>query len=239
MTAEEMRAEKARGMRYKKPIVCGLTIEAIEDDLYAISGECDEVRYAIDGDDGDEILSSMLGDEEDAWQFKMEFSDLAAECEQFRDDLSDWEWRDYLGNYYDLFMVNGNVASEFGGLAGWDIVERDYLGLQNHYEEEGAVEAAHDKLKKELTKDKLLDMFRLCMKVFTNYVGICYRYDCLKASMDILRQKNSEHLKAVTEINKLYIQADEETGGFQFTLRSEAFRKLEEIIDAMPQEAFL
>lgn len=240
MTPEEIRANKARGLRYKKPLVSGLTLDAIQDKLNEMQGECYDVQYAIDGDDGDEILSAMLGDEDEAYQFKMAFSDLSAECERFRDDLNNWEWQEYLGEYYDLFMVNGNVADEFGGLAGWDSYEGDYFGLQSHYEEGFAVEAAHDRLKKALTKDKILDMFRLCMKVFTQYVGITYRYDCLKASMDILRQKNSEHLKSVTALNQIYDQADKETDGFQFTFRrSEANDKLDRIIAAMPQEAFL
>ena len=239
MTPEEMRAHKAQQLRYKKPIVTGLTLEAIQDRLNEMQGECYDVQYAIDGDDGDEILSAMLGDEDEAYQFKMAFSDLSAECERFREDLEDWEWRDYLGEYYDLFMVNGNVADEFGGLAGWDSYEGDYFGLQSRYEEGFAVEAAHDRLKKSLTKDKILDMFRLCMNVFTQYVGITYRYDCLKASMDILRQKNSEHLKSVKALNQIYDQADRETSGFQFCWGSEAYGKLESIIEAMPREAFI
>ena len=239
MTAEEKRAEKAKALRYKKPIVTGLTLEAIKDRLYEMQGECYDVQYAIDGDDGDEILSAMLGDEEEAYQFKMAFSDLSAECERFREDLEDWEWQDYLGEYYDLFMVNGNVADEFGGLAGWDSFEGDYFGLQDGYIEGYALKEAHEKLKKALTKDKILDMFRLCMKVFTQYVGITYRYDCLKASMDILRQKNSEHLKSVKALNQIYDQADRETRGFQFCWNSKAYDKLASIIDAMPREAFI
>lgn len=239
MTPEEMRASKARTLRYKKPIVTGLTLEAIQDKLYEMQGECYDVQYAIDGDDGDEILSAMLGDEDEAYQFKMAFSDLSAECERFREELEDWEWLDYLREYYDLFMVNGNVEDEFGGLAGWDSYEGDYFGLQDHYSEEHAVTEAHEKLKKALTKDKILDMFRMCMKVFTQYVGITYRYDCLKASMDILRQKNSEHLKSVTALNQIYDQADKETSGFQFCWKSEAYNKLASIIDAMPKEAFI
>lgn len=239
MTPEEIRANKARQLRYKKPIVTGLTLEAIQEKLWEMQGACYDVQYAIDGDDGDEILSAMLGDEDEAFQFKMSFSDLSAECEQFSADLENLEWRDYLGSYYDLFMVNGSVADQFGGLAGWDTFEGDYFGLQDRYSEEYALTAAHDKLKKDLTKDKMLDLFKLCMKVFTQYVGLCYRYDCLKASMDVLREKNSAHLKAVKAINQLYDQVDKETSGFQFCWRSEAYSKLADIIDAMPQEAFL
>ena len=44
---------------------------------------------------------------------------------------------------------------------------------------------------------------------------------------------------AVKEINALYAKADEETSGFQFCWRSEAYQKLDEMIRAMPQEAFV
>ena len=73
----------------------------------------------------------------------------------------------------------------------------------------------------------------------TSYCAIQYRYDCLKASLDIIREQNAAHLMAVKEINALYTKADEETDGFQFCWRSEAYSKLDEMIGAMPQEAFL
>lgn len=41
------------------------------------------------------------------------------------------------------------------------------------------------------------------------------------------------------EINALYEKADDETRGFQFCWRSEAYTKLDEMIKAMPQESFM
>lgn len=240
MTAEEKRAKKARELRYKKPIVRDLNLETMTNNIYEMQDECCDVQYAIDGDEGDEIIAAMLGDEDEAQEFKMMFSDLSAELEMFLADLDDWEWRDYIDQYYDLFMVNGHISGSFGGLLGYDAYEGDYFGLPGFYGQEDAEKQAFDKLKKDLTKDKLLMFFQICMRIFTQYVGLQYRYDCLKASMDILRERNMGHLTAVKEINGLYDQADKETNHFRYTFRkSEAYEKLDKMIAAMPQEAFL
>lgn len=238
MNREEKRAEKAKAMRYKKPIVRDLNLEVMEQNLYDMQEACSDVRYAFDGDDGDEIVSAMLGDEEEAYEFKMMFSSLDAEVDQFLHDLGDWEWRDYIEEYYDLFMVNGKVADSYGGLLGWDSYEGDYFGLQDHYAEEYATDQVRKKLMKELTKEKMLIVFQKCMKIFTQYVGLQYRYDCLKASMDILREQNASHLKAVKRINEIYDKANEVSCGFQFLWKEEV-TELDRLIESMPTEAFL
>lgn len=238
MTPEEMRAYKAKSMRYKKPIVRDLNLQVMTDNLYEMQEECSDVRWAFEGDDGDEIINAMLGGEEEAQEFKMMFSDLSAEVDRFIEDIGEFCYDD-LEKYYDIFMVNGNIACDFGGLYGYDSYEGDYFGLSSGYDEEAATREAREKLKKNLTKDKLLEVFRDCMKIFTSYVGLQYRYDCLKASMDILRERNAVHMKAVAEINSIYVQADKETSGFRYQWHGEAIDRLNEIIKAMPQEAFL
>lgn len=239
MTPEEKRAQKARALRYKKPIVRDLTLETITQNVYDMQETCYDVQYGIDGDDGDEIISAMLGDEDEAIEFKMMFSSLSSELEQFVEDIDAWEWREYIEDYYDLFMVNGHVADDFGGLFGYDAYEGDYFGFGDTYEEEQAEKYAFEKLKKELTKDKMLTVFKLCMKVFTQYLGLQYRYDCLEASLDILKERNVGHMKAVREITELYDLADRETYGFKYLWKGEACTKLDKIIRSMPQEAFL
>lgn len=239
MTGEEKRAQKARALRYKKPIVRDLNLETLKQNIYDMQETCYDVQYSIDGDDGDEIISAMLGDEDEAQEFKMMFSDLSSELEQFVDDMDNWEWLEYIEDYYDLFMVNGHISESFGGLYGYDSYEGDYFGFGDTYEEEAAEKYAFEKLKKDLTKDKMLTVFKLCMKIFTQYVGLQYRYDCLEASLDILRERNVGHMKAVREINELYDQADRDTKGFQFLWKGDACTKLDKIIRSMPQEAFL
>lgn len=237
MTKEELRAKKARNLRYKKPIATQMNLETIKENLWEMQSECSDVRYFFDdSEDPETLLGELLGDEGEAYEFRMMFSDLSAECDQFLDDLSNWEWSDYLEEYFNLFMV---LEDRTGHLAGYDTYEHDYFGLESSYEKEAAIEAAHEKLKKELTKDKLLEFFQRCMRILVSYCALQYRYDCLKASLDIVREQNAAHLMAVKEINALYTKADEETRGFQFCWRSEAYTKLDEMIKAMPQEAFM
>ena len=202
-----------------------------------MQSEGSDVRYFFDdSEDPETLLGELLGDEDEAYEFRMMFSDLSAECDQFIEDLGDWEWTDYLEEYFDLFMV---LEDRTGYLAGYDTYEHDYFGLESSYEKEAAIEAAHEKLKKELTKDKLLEFFQRCMRILVSYCALQYRYDCLKASLDIVREQNAAHLMAVKEINALYEKADDETRGFQFCWRSEAYTKLDEMIKAMPQESFM
>lgn len=237
MDREEIRARKARNLRFKKPIATQMNLETIKENLWEMQSVCDDIRYFFDdSEDPETLLGELLGDEDEAAEFRMMFSDLSAECDQFREDLGDWEWSEYLEEYFNLFMV---LEDRTGNLAGYDTYEHDYFGLESTYEKEIAIEAAHEKLKKELTKDKLLEFFQKCMRILVSYCALQYRYDCLEASLDIVREKNAAHLMAVKEINALYAKADEETSGFQFCWRSEAYQKLDEMIRAMPQEAFV
>lgn len=49
--AEEMRREKAKNLRYKKPIAKNLNLDAIQNALWEISEACYDVQYYMDGDD--------------------------------------------------------------------------------------------------------------------------------------------------------------------------------------------
>lgn len=234
------KAQKAKALRYKKPIVRDMNLCTIKEELWEMIDTCDQVRYFIECDTDETLLDAMLGDEEEVTEFKWMFADLSAECERFSEDLDDWEWSDYIDRYYDLFMVNGHIHNDFGGLLGYDQSEGDYFGLDSTYESDMAEKEAGKKLMHDLTKEKMLDLFGRCMRLFTQYLGIRYRYDCLEASMAILRDQNAARFKMVKRINELYEKVDEETRGFEFCFASkEAYQELDNLIEAMPQEAFL
>lgn len=91
--------EKARELRYRKPIVKNLNLEFIEQDLWDIQGEC--VRWYTDSDDGeDSLLNALIGDEDEAYEFRMMFADLCAECERMEYDLKE-EW---VPECFDIFL---------------------------------------------------------------------------------------------------------------------------------------
>ena len=77
---EATKAERAKNLRYKKGIAAGFNINDIIDGLSEISGECDDIRYITEGDE-DTLIAALDGNEDEAYEFRMMFSDLDCECQ--------------------------------------------------------------------------------------------------------------------------------------------------------------
>lgn len=228
--AAEIRRQKARQLRYKKPIVRYLNLETIQNELWEIESRCDDVRWFADADD-DTLINALDGDEDEAYEFRMMYADLCAECEMMAVAL-DEEW---IPDCFDKFFVAAGAGADYGGLLGYDSFEGDYLGIN------GADRFAEDAAKKslkQLTKDELIAAARQCFKVFQSYIGLRYRYDCLEAAIEILRGENTGYLQMVTQINEMYERAESESCGFKY-LRCDAVRDLDRLLDALPPEAWV
>ncbi len=228
--AEETKREKARQLRYKKPIVKDLNLDSIMDALDEISEACYDVQYYIDGDD-DTLLNALDGDKDDAYEFKVMFSDLCAECEEMQEDLRN----EYLPKYFDLFFAAVGRGQE---LIGYDVYEHDYYGL-SRFEGDLAKEEAVKKMKM-LTKHQLIEAAQYCFGVYQAYIGLQHRYDCIRAALDILRDENTGYLKMVKQIDELYTKVYEETEGFRWTHGMQpALREFDRMLESLPQEAWL
>ena len=106
MTPEETKKQKARNLRYRKPIVKDLNLDRIQEDLWEIQEACEEVRWYTDSEDGsDSLINALAGDEDEAYEFRMAFADLCAECERMRGDLQE-EW---VPECFDIFFVAVNA----------------------------------------------------------------------------------------------------------------------------------
>ena len=226
--AEETRRLKAMNLRHKKPIAKDLNLAGIRSSLCDINEACDDVRYYIDNDD-ETLLNALDGDEEEAYEFKMAFCVLSAECEQMWYDLEN----EYIPEYFDLFFA---AVDKDGELLGFDTYEQDYFGL-NDFESGMANREAAKKLKA-LTKDQLIEAVQVCFGIYKAYIGLQYRYDCIKAAMDILRNENTGYLKLVRRIEEVYEKANEETEGFRYCF-GEKLKNLEELLKSVPQEAWI
>ena len=227
--AEETRRIKAMNLRYKKPIANGLNLDDIKNSLWDISEACGDVQYYIDGDD-ETLLNALDGDEDDVYEFKMMFSTLSAECEQMQYDLDN----EYVLEYFDLFFAAVNKGGE---MFGYDTYEGDYFGLGS-FESRLANEEAVKKIKT-LTKDQLVEAIQYCFGIYQAYIGLTYRYDCIKAAMDILRDENTGYLKIVKQIEELYEKSDKETEGFRYSWNESTLKKLDRLLENMPQEAWI
>lgn len=229
--AEETKRYKAQQLRYKKPIVKNLNLDSITQDLWDIQEECENIRWYTDSEDGeDSLINALAGDEDEAYEFKMAFGDLCAECERMFEDMNE-EW---VPECFDIFFVAAGAGDMYGGLLGYDSWEGDYFGIggvDNFAENE-----AKKKLK-QMTKDSLIEAVRQCFKVYHAYIGLRNRYDSLKAAIDILRDQNTGYLQAVKEIEKLYDEVSKDE--WSRHKYSKASRVWKQYTDTLPPEAWI
>lgn len=231
MDAEETKRFKAKQLRYKKPIVKNLNLDAITQDLWDIQEECENVRWYTDSEDGeDSLINALDGDEDEAYEFKMSFADLCAECERMLEDMRD-EW---VPECFDIFFVAIGAGNANGGLLGWDSYEQDYFGIS--CTDSFAEDEAKKKLK-QMTKADLIAAVRQCVKIYHAYIGLRNRYDSLKAAIDILHDQNTGYLQVVKEIDKLYEKVSED----EWSRReySKASVEWKRYTDALPPEAWI
>lgn len=229
--AEETKRFKAKNLRYKKPIVRNLNLDFITQDLWDIQEECEDVRWYTDSEDGeDSLINTLDGDEDEAYEFKMAFADLCAECERMLEDLQE-EW---VPECFDIFFVAIGAGDAGNGLLGWDAYEQDYMGIS--CTDSFAEDEAKKKLK-QMTKDNLIAATRQCFKVYHAYIGLRNRYDSLKAAIDILRDQNTGLLQTVKEIEKLYAAVTED----EWVRKDWSHQSVEwrRYTDALPQEAWI
>ena len=228
--AEETKRKKASQLRYKKPIVNNLNLESIREELWDIQGECENAQWYFDTDE-DTLINALDGDEDEAYEFKMMFADLCAECDRMRDDL-DEEW---IPDCFDRFFVAVGAGEDFGGLLGYDTYKQDYFGLSCT---EAWAEDESKKVLKRMTKDELIAAARQCFRVYQSFMSLRHRYDCLKASMDILRDQNKGYLQMVKQIEDVYERAEKDSLGFRYLFGKEV-DELDRILENMPQEAWI
>lgn len=222
---------KAKQLRYKKPIVKNLNLDSIKQDLWNIQENCEEVRWYTDSEDGtDSLINALNGDEDEVYEFKMAFADLCAECEKMLSDLQE-EW---VPEYFDILFVSTGASKSYGGLLGFDEFEQDYFGID--CSESWAEDEAKKKLK-QLTKDELIATIRQCFKIYSAYIGLKNRYDDLKAAIDILKEQNTGILKVIKEIEKLYENASNEQG--IYAEYSNEWKDFERYTNDLPQELWI
>lgn len=228
---EAKRREKARQMRYKKPIVKDLNLSSIQDYLWQIQEECDDIRYYWE--DEDLLIDALDGDEDEAYEFKMMFCDLSAECERMSEDLESLTWNDEdFEKVFNTFFVSIGAGADFDGYLGFDSYEEDYCGIED-YSESWLEKDAAKKIER-MTKHEIVEAARRCFRVYQGYIALRYRHDCLKASVDILQQKNLGQIQMVKRFTELYDRADELTDGFKYGYKDDT--DLDKVLAAIPQE---
>lgn len=188
------RAEKARNTRHRRAALAIMQRDTLEDELYAIQSECNDLEWAVEDDET--LIDVFDGDADEIYEFRMMFSDLSAKCQRLYDRLSD----ECVNEHFDDYFV-GALGSAYS-MVGYDSVEEDYYHL-TRYEAELAHGASGKRLMG-ITKERIIAVGGQCVGVMMCFLDIRHSYDCLKATLDLLRDDRAELLKNVRTFEDAY-----------------------------------
>ena len=191
-------AERSKALRYKRPALASMGYEALTSELYEIQEACSDVAYYFPQGD-DTLLDALDGDEEDAFEFQMAFSELSAKVDRLVDvmyEIGDQQQYDdctvaLIGNRYTL--------------VGFDGYEEDYFQLAGY--ESHLAESEAGKRMMRHTKAEMLSIIGQSVGTLIAFLDIRQQYDYLKATIDILRGENQSMLQAIKRIEELYDRA--------------------------------
>lgn len=191
-------AERSKAIRYKRPALASMGYEALTSELYEIQEACSDVAYYFPQGD-DTLLDALDGDEEEAFEFQMAFSELSAKVDRLVEvmyEIGDQQQYDdctvaLIGNRYTL--------------VGFDWYEEDYFQLAGY--ESHLAESEAGKRMMRHTKAEMLSIIGQSVGTLVAFLDIRQQYDYLKATIDILRGENQSMLQAIKRIEELYDRA--------------------------------
>ena len=221
-------ADKARNLRYKRPMLSTLGFEAIQMELEEITTECDDVTYYFQQDGSmDGLINALAGEEDEAYEFQLAFAELSSKAQQLNDLVYD---------IYDRELFDDCTVAILGKryeIIGFDSYQEDYFGLTS-YEQELATTEAGTRLMR-LTKKEMISTFGQTWGIVMGFVDLRERYWNLEAIMDIIRGENAEVLSQIKQIEKLYLEADKEG----FLSWSPATKNLNALLQLLPDRMWL
>lgn len=226
--ATEREREAAKNMRWKKSIADGFNLQGIQDELYEIADSCGEIGWCADGDI-DELIDALDGDEEEAYEFRMLFSELSAEADSLQYRLREEYIVECFNDFFAAVADGGTVK-----LLGYDTFETDYFYLVGYDERLARDEAAKRLMR--LTKQDLIAAARQCFGVATAMLNIRGKYERLSASMDIIRGENHAYLETIKQIEQLYNDADA-VGWDEFD--NNAVENFDRAVSTLPEKVWI
>lgn len=219
------KAEKAKQMMYKRPALASLGYQSIMKELETISEECDEVRYVLEDDVGS-IIDALDGDEEDAFEFRMMFSELSAECDMLRERIYENTWDEQEFDDMTVALIGNRYE-----MVGYDGYEEDWQSLAG-YDQTLALSEAGKRVMRH-TKSEMISMFGQAMGIMIAFLHLRQKYDYLKATMDIIRGEKGAFLRVIADIEKAYEEAEEHH------FYSGYCKTFDELLAALPERTWL
>lgn len=205
-----MAMAKAREMRYRKPMLSSIGWYEISEGLNDIETACSEVHWFFD--DEKNLVSAFDGNDDEAWEFRMVFSDIETNADRLRCSLDEIiremydDSEDDIEDYFNTCTV-ALLGNRYEVL-GFDTYQEDYYSL-TRYEMNLATTEAGKKLMRK-TKAEIISSIGHCMSIVLAYSDLKTQYDNISSALDILRGTNQGILDTIQKINDAYDKANDE-----------------------------
>ena len=225
--------ERCENLRYRKPALASMGYYDIVNGLEEIQEMCSDVHWWIDSEQ--DFLIDALGNEDDAFNFRFAFSDLEADAERLQTALHDFGWNleyDYENDVERAFddMTVALIGNRYR-LVGYDGYEMDYYGLTGYRSQLAGTEAGKRVMR--MTKKEMLSTIGQSMAILLAYMDLQYKFDRLKATMDILQDKNSALLDTIRDIEKAYDNWQKDSLSIGAT---ESEKRFDSLLETLPAE---
>lgn len=199
------KAERSRNLRWRKPALAELNWCEINQKLDEIAEACSDVHWAYDDDDA--LINALDGDEEEAWEFKMVFSAIEAEAYQLSEQLVEiCQYEDDIEKTFNDFSVA--LMGDTFQQVGYDDYQENYFSLTSYEENLAYTEAGKRVMK--LTKADMLSQIGRILGIILAFQNIELKYEYLKATIDIFKDKNMSILQQIKDIESEYESANDE-----------------------------
>lgn len=219
------KAERTRGLRYKRPALMSMGWEAMTEEIQTILDACSDVQWYIDNDD-DTLLNALEGSEDEYWEFKMSFSALSSKAYELYEAVFE---SGLDGETYDTCTVA--LMGDCYRMIDYGEYEEDYTALTGVMRDYAQSEAGKRLMRK--TKTEMIDTIGQCVGILVAYLDLRQQYDYLNATMQILRDENTSLLQIVRGIDEAYEAAMDE---YASDLERQRF---EQLLKNLPDRAWI
>lgn len=227
----ELKAERARNLRYKRAALASMGFEHIRNELDEMRETCDTIHWWTDQDD-ETLLNALDGDDEDVWEFKMAFADLEAKADSLFETVYElYRYEDDFAQTYDDCTV-ALIGNRYLTI-GFDSFEEDYYALTGYESDLAQTESGKRLMRK--TKAEIISTVGQCLGILISFLDLRQQYDYLKATFDILRDENTSLLQQIKEIDSAYeamVKAD-------WVERPAAEKRFDQLLSALPDRAWV
>lgn len=196
---EISRAQRCRNLRYKRPALAGMGYREIMIGIEEMQEVCGEIHWAFDDDET--LVNAFDGNEEEAYEFRMAFIELESQAYALENSINDTlGWSEDAQRDFDDCGV-ALVGNRFN-VVGYDGWEEDYFSLCSFESDLAWTDSGKRIMRK--TKAEIIATIGQTVGIIMSWLNIEYRYEYLKATIDIFRDENMSVLQAIKDIEKKY-----------------------------------